>query len=296
MNQEFLKLIQVDFMHGVEEPWCNNQGVAILPYVLKDNQYYFLLLNNENNPLFKDKKISKYSTITGGLENLDPCQTVINEMLEEVGINVKNDESKIYYLGEHYANKSSTKLWYLFRIDLTEFSLDLTATYKGKGDGTEAEKGISAEFVSYEKIYKSNDALCLATYGKWSCKNEINKIKINKLSELANKELSDTFEININEINEENPESIIDYLPKEMWQEFLKLEEKLDQNIFNEQHKLNNYGMLISISSNLNEYLKLQASEFHHKNKITFPKSESIEFDNSSCPGISQLISISLEL
>lgn len=41
MNKKYLKLIKVEFMHGVEEPWCNNQGVAILPYVLKDNEYHY---------------------------------------------------------------------------------------------------------------------------------------------------------------------------------------------------------------------------------------------------------------
>ncbi|WP_342273119.1 hypothetical protein [Spiroplasma endosymbiont of Acasis viretata] len=46
MNKEYLKLIKVEFMHGVEEPWCNNQGVAILPYVLKDNEFHYLLTKN----------------------------------------------------------------------------------------------------------------------------------------------------------------------------------------------------------------------------------------------------------
>ncbi|MBP1526168.1 MAG: hypothetical protein H9Q67_06735, partial [Spiroplasma ixodetis] len=84
MNKEYLKIIKVDFMYGVEEPWCNNKGVAILPYVVKNNEYYYLL-TKEYNPLFKNKQISKYSTITGGLENNSHYGTVINEMLEETG-------------------------------------------------------------------------------------------------------------------------------------------------------------------------------------------------------------------
>lgn len=68
MNNEYLKLIKVEFMHGVEEPLCNNQGVAILPYVVKNNEYYYLL-TKEYNPLFKNQQISQYSTITGGVEN-----------------------------------------------------------------------------------------------------------------------------------------------------------------------------------------------------------------------------------
>lgn len=119
MNKEYLKFIKVEFMHGVEETWCNNQEVAILPYVAKNNEYYYLL-TKEYNPLFKNKQISMYSTITGGLENNNHYQTVINEMFEETGIDVKNEKVKIHYLGKHYANKSSTKLWYFYGIDLTK--------------------------------------------------------------------------------------------------------------------------------------------------------------------------------
>ncbi|WP_342254521.1 hypothetical protein [Spiroplasma endosymbiont of Zeiraphera isertana] len=40
---KFLKLITNGFMTGVSEPWCNNEGVAVLPFVYKYNQYWFLL-------------------------------------------------------------------------------------------------------------------------------------------------------------------------------------------------------------------------------------------------------------
>ncbi|BDT03449.1 hypothetical protein SHM_10950 [Spiroplasma ixodetis] len=41
---KFLKLITNGFMIGVSEPWCNNEGVAVLPFVYKYNQYWFLLM------------------------------------------------------------------------------------------------------------------------------------------------------------------------------------------------------------------------------------------------------------
>ena len=143
-----------------------------MPYVLKDNEYYYLL-TKEYNPLFKNKQISQYSTITGGIENNNHYETVINEMCEETGIDVKNKKVRIHYLGKHYANKTSTKLWYFYGIDLTKFNLDLTKTYKGTGDGSIGEKEISARFVSHKKLNKSNDALSLATYGKLNLKNLI---------------------------------------------------------------------------------------------------------------------------
>ncbi|BDT04544.1 hypothetical protein [Spiroplasma ixodetis] len=172
MNKEYLKLIKVEFMHGVEEPWCNNQGVTILPYVVKNNEYHYLL-STEYNPLFKNKQISKYSTITGEIGKNNHYQTVIQEMLEESGIDVTNKKVKIHYLGKHYANKSSTKLWYFYGIDLTKLNLNLTKTYKGTGDGSIGEKEISARFISSKQLNKSNDALSLATHSKLTLKNMI---------------------------------------------------------------------------------------------------------------------------
>ncbi|WP_339047559.1 NUDIX hydrolase [Spiroplasma endosymbiont of Colias croceus] len=172
MNKEYLKIIKVEFMHGVEEPWCNNKGVAILPYVLKDNDYYYLL-TQEYNPLFKNKQISQYSTITGGLENNNHYQTVINEMFEETGIDIRNKKVKIHYLGKHFANKISTKLWYFYGIDLTDMNLDLNIIYKGAGDNSVGEKEISARFVNEKQLNRSNDSLSLATHSKLTLKNLI---------------------------------------------------------------------------------------------------------------------------
>ncbi|MBP1526167.1 MAG: hypothetical protein H9Q67_06730, partial [Spiroplasma ixodetis] len=55
----------------------------------------------------------------------------------------------------------------------TNLNLDLSATYKGSGDNSVGEKEISARFVSHRKLNKSNDALCLTSYGKLSLKNLI---------------------------------------------------------------------------------------------------------------------------
>ncbi|WP_252320677.1 hypothetical protein [Spiroplasma endosymbiont of Lariophagus distinguendus] len=95
-------------------------------------------------------------------------------MLEETGIDVTNKKVKIHYLGKHYANKSSTKLWYFYGIDLTQLNLNLTKTYKGLGDGSTGEKEISARFVSSKQLNKSNDALSLTTHSKLTLKNLIN--------------------------------------------------------------------------------------------------------------------------
>ncbi|MBP1526007.1 MAG: NUDIX hydrolase [Spiroplasma ixodetis] len=196
IERVFLKFIKVEFMHGVEEPWCNNQGVAILPYVIKDNEYYFLLVK-ELNTLYSEEPT--WATITGGLEKYELIQTVINEMWEETSIDITNWIHKINYNSTYYANKSSTKLWHLFYIDLTELNLDLNKTYKGTGDGTEAEKNTFAKFFNHEEMNsESRDLFCLAI-----CQKIFKHIENqNKLSVQDNIEQINNQSINTNLINQ----------------------------------------------------------------------------------------------
>lgn len=168
---KFLKLVTSDFMEGVSEPWCNNEGVAVLPFVYQDNQYWFLLIN-EKNPLFKNKELSYFGTLTGGCEiNKSPLETVKNEVLEETGININDlKDNYIYEFGSYYANKTSIKLWHFYAIDVSSLNLDLKVTYFGKGDGSTGENGINGSFVNENQLANINDALALAIYGKlrWS--------------------------------------------------------------------------------------------------------------------------------
>lgn len=176
---KFLKLITNGFMTGVSEPWCNNEAVAVLLFVYKNNQYWFMLIN-EKNPLFENKKISHFSTLTGGCQlNKTPLQTVKDEILEETGININQLKSDyIYSLGSYYSNKTSIKKWHFYAVDITSLNLDLTLIYFGKGDGSIGENGISGSFVNENELDKVNDALTLAIYGKLRWNNTI--LNINK--------------------------------------------------------------------------------------------------------------------
>lgn len=171
---KFLNLITVDFMEGVEEPWCNNQGVVVLPYVYQYDAYWFLLIK-EKNPLFKNLKYNPYGSITGGCEKNKPVvETVINELLEETGIDVKNNKKiTIHELGSYYANKTSTKLWHLYGVDLTKLELNIKKTFSGPGDGSIGEQGISGEFIDLAGLSNCNDALALAAYARLILKNII---------------------------------------------------------------------------------------------------------------------------
>lgn len=165
--KKWLKLIKADFMHGVSEPWCNDQGVAILPFIYQYNQYWFLLIH-EANPLLHGRLHQSYGTLTGGAElKTDFLTTVKNELLEETGINIKKNETvNIHDLGSYYANKTNIKIWHLYAVDLTSLNLNLQETYYGKGDGSIGEKNINGVFVNEVDLGKTNDTLALAIYGK----------------------------------------------------------------------------------------------------------------------------------
>ena len=171
---KFLKLITNDFMTGVSEPWCNDEGVAVLPFVYKYNQYWFLLIK-EKNPLFENKKISFFNTLTGGYKlGKSSLEIVKNEILEETGINISSLKFDcVYNLGSYYANKTSIKIWHFFAVDLSNLNLDLKLTYFGKGDGSIGEKGINGNFINESELDKVNDALTLAIYGKLRLTNII---------------------------------------------------------------------------------------------------------------------------
>ncbi|WP_342257708.1 ankyrin repeat domain-containing protein [Spiroplasma endosymbiont of Nomada ruficornis] len=178
------KFIGVKIKNGfiyVEEPWCNNQGVAILPYVLKDNQYYYLQIHKEKNPAHEIvSKISQYSTITGGLESMDYYTTVVKEMWEEVGIDISGNNVLINRFNHSFSNKSSNKKWFLYAINLTNLNLDINKIYYGKGgDGTNFEKGIHGKFVTNESLINSNDLLSISIKGKTTIKKEINDFHFN---------------------------------------------------------------------------------------------------------------------
>ncbi|MBE4703785.1 hypothetical protein [Spiroplasma platyhelix] len=173
--KKWVKLIKADFMYGVSEPWCDDQGVAILPFIYQYNQYWFLLIH-EANPLLKGRLHQSYGTLTGGCElKLDLLTTVKNELYEETGINVKKNEDVIFHdLGSYYANKTNIKIWHLYAVDLTSLNLNLQETYHGKGDGSAGEKNINGVFVNEVDLDKTNDSLALAIYGKLKLEKILN--------------------------------------------------------------------------------------------------------------------------
>ncbi|WP_342276034.1 hypothetical protein [Spiroplasma endosymbiont of Nebria brevicollis] len=141
--------------------------------MFQHNQSWFLLIN-EKNPLFETKLETKYGTLTGGCKKEQTVlQTVMDEVLEETGIDITAlSKENIYAVGSYYANKTSIKLWHLYALDISSLNLDLKETYFGPGDNSKGERGINGSFVNQKEFVGVNDTLALAIYAKL-CLNKI---------------------------------------------------------------------------------------------------------------------------
>ena len=113
------------------EDRCNGKIISILPFRYKNNQIEFLLRKEITPPWGMESKIS---SITGGVENNKIIPTVIEEMKEEAGYEISQDD--LIYLGTFRGTKSSDTLYYLYSVDLTNKNKTLDAS----GDGSELEK------------------------------------------------------------------------------------------------------------------------------------------------------------
>lgn len=117
-----------DYLH---EDRCAGKIISVLPYrVVNDEVQY--LLRKEITPCWSYEPV--ISSITGGLENDNIEETVVQEIAEEAGYEVTTDD--LIYLITTYGTKSSDSKYYIYSVDLT----GKEKTLKGDGDGSSLEK------------------------------------------------------------------------------------------------------------------------------------------------------------
>ena len=147
-----------DYLH---EDRCGGKIITILPYRheitpgFKTGKVEYLL-RNEVTPCWGMKE--KISSITGGVENDNIIETVIHEMAEEAGYEIKRNELR--FLDISYGTKSSDTKYYLYTVDLT----GKKKTLEADGDGSELEK--MAECFWSDTIENAVDPLVYVLYYK----------------------------------------------------------------------------------------------------------------------------------
>lgn len=144
-------------------PWCNNQGVAILPYRSKTiKQWGYpemeFLGRFEVCPAHSD--MPELGAIMGGMdkEGEPAVYTAWRELIEEGGFEVPLDN--ILYLGTSKPSKSSDNTMYLFAVDLDRGCKEVPAI----GDGTELEKLGFSQWISLDELIASKEPLLQTMY------------------------------------------------------------------------------------------------------------------------------------
>lgn len=134
-------------------PWCNSQGVAIVPFRrTSDNELEFLG-RFELCPAHSDD--IELGAIMGGMDKEDEEANVTawRELIEEGGFKVPLEN--VIPLGTSRPNKSSDTTMYLFAVDLDLGYEKVEAT----GDGTLVEEGGYSDWISFEDLAYAKEPL-----------------------------------------------------------------------------------------------------------------------------------------
>ncbi|WP_425376940.1 hypothetical protein [Spiroplasma endosymbiont of Aleiodes alternator] len=143
-------------------------------------------------------------------------------------------------------------MWYFFAVDLTKLNLDLNGTYKGNGDGSIAEKDISARFVNEQQLRKAIDSLSLATFAKLD-------IKLKEKWKIEFEEIEIFCKNNFNKTEIEITQEDIDKLDENMFENWNKyLDNKLKESYES--------GLILNSSCTIVEELKKEAQEYENDN------------------------------
>ncbi|WP_324655133.1 NUDIX domain-containing protein [Bacillus paranthracis] len=144
-------------------PWCNSEGVAILPYkrVVVNNWGHTemqFLGRYELCPSHSDKL--ELGAIMGGMdkEGEEPIVTAWRELIEEGGLKVPVDN--IMYLGTSMPSKSSDNIMYLYAVDIDKGFEEVEAT----GDGTLIEEGGYSKWISLSELVNAKEPLLQTMY------------------------------------------------------------------------------------------------------------------------------------
>jgi 8-oxo-dGTP pyrophosphatase MutT (NUDIX family) len=133
-------------------PWCNSEGVAILPFMATEGGFKFLV-RKEFYPAHSDEL--EMGSIMGGMDKSGESsyKTVKRELVEEAGVQV--DEKRIIELGFAKPSKSSDNVMYLFAVDLTQGWIQVDAS----GDGTLVEEGGHCVWVTLDELIDLEEPL-----------------------------------------------------------------------------------------------------------------------------------------
>jgi 8-oxo-dGTP pyrophosphatase MutT (NUDIX family) len=150
-KNKWVSVIQKDFYIFARHDWCNSLGVALLPYrKTATGEMEFL---GRFEIFHAHGEEVELCAITGGYdkegESFADCAA--RELKEEGGYIVSSD--KLLSLGTSKPSKAADSTLHLFAVEITEDTPYETPL----GDGTIAEEGSYAKWLSRSELLSSND-------------------------------------------------------------------------------------------------------------------------------------------
>jgi len=139
-NNKWLSLYQIsDEETGMNyvyshETRCDGNIVAVLPFrfTVDGNKCPQVMLRKEVTPCWSLEPV--ISSVTGGVDNgSTPTETAVHEIEEECGYKIS--ENDLIHLGTCYGTKSTSTVYHLFTVDLTDKEL-----VPADGDGSYLEE------------------------------------------------------------------------------------------------------------------------------------------------------------
>jgi len=155
-KNKWVSVIKKDFYIFARHDWCNSLGVALLPYRKKATGEYEYLGRFEIFHAHGEEV--ELCAITGGYDKAGEsfADCAARELKEEGGYLVSSDQ--LVELGTSKPSKASDSTLHLFAVELNEQTPYETPT----GDGTIAEEGSYAKWLTKKELLASNDPNLLA--------------------------------------------------------------------------------------------------------------------------------------
>lgn len=153
-STDWLGIFETDdktYTYCKEVKTWNSTKVAVLPYTIKNEKYYFLSVVERIHPYLPPQNCS----ITGKIDLIDAEkleQTAIRELEEEAGFYA--EEKDLIYLGECYPSKSMDTKFECFAIHLNDVEIG-----EAYGDGTTEEEEAYTQWIDETTIGKIHDPI-----------------------------------------------------------------------------------------------------------------------------------------
>lgn len=140
------------------ETRCGGHIVSVLVYKIDGNSLKFFG-RVERCPAHNKNPVLELASITGGVDDMDPVKTALNELREEAGLVATADD--LTDLGIVYPSKSADTVVHLYAV-----CADGLEQVEAEGDGSRGEIGAYCRWIDMDAAIQCTDPLMHAAIAR----------------------------------------------------------------------------------------------------------------------------------